>query len=69
MKKTLIALLLVASPSVLAAEEEGKCETNIERASNPILEIITVPFKIIAAFSHLPRCLVDYFPVNEENDK
>lgn len=69
MRKTLLAFALVLSVSSALAEAEQECTTNIERASNPILEFITIPFKMVAAFSHLPRCLIDKFPVEEHTDK
>ncbi|MGI9305892.1 MAG: hypothetical protein ACR2P5_01150 [Gammaproteobacteria bacterium] len=70
MKKVILILALALSggaPAALADKED--CHTEIERSSNPILEIITIPFKMVAAFSHLPRCIVAYFPVNEPKDE
>ena len=69
MNKTLLAFALVLLAPAALAEEEQKCQTNIERSSNPVLELITVPFKIVAAFSHLPRCMIDHFPVEERAEK
>lgn len=67
MKKAILMAALFLSASAFAAEDEPKkCHTEIERASNPFLEILTIPFKAVAAFSHLPRCLIDHFPVNED---
>ena len=58
-------MALCLSASAFAADDEQKCHTEIERASNPILELLSIPFKAAAAFSHLPRCMIDHFPVNE----
>lgn len=66
MKKTLLMTALFLSASAFAAEDEQKCHTEIARSSNPFLEVVTIPFKAVAAFSHLPRCLIDHFPVNED---
>ncbi len=66
MKKILLIFALLISSSAAYAEESEPCVTVIERASNPILEIITIPFKVVAAFSHLPRCMIQNFPVEEK---
>ncbi|MGI9298471.1 MAG: hypothetical protein ACR2QC_11340 [Gammaproteobacteria bacterium] len=66
MKKTVLTMALFLSASAFAAEDEQKCHTEIERAGNPIFEMLSIPFKAVAAFSHLPRCLIDHFPVNED---
>lgn len=65
MKKSILILALVCGFSA-SAGERTKCETDIQAAPNPIAEIVTIPFKMVAAFSHIPRCLVARFPVKEE---
>lgn len=65
MKKAVLIVALAFSASAVASEHDEECRTEIERASNPVLEILTIPFKVVAAFSHLPRCLVQNFPVND----
>ena len=70
MKKAVFILAALLSAQAFAAEDEGvQCHTEIERASNPILEVITIPFKLVAAFSHLPRCIIANFPVNEPEEE
>lgn len=68
MKKTFLTLALVCAFSASAGEagQKTQCKTEIKAAPNPLAEIVTLPFKMVAAFSHVPRCLVAYFPTNEE---
>ncbi len=65
MKKTILIAALIFSAAAHADENEEKCKTEIPRSPNAFVEILTIPFKAVAAFSHLPRCIVDTFPVNE----
>lgn len=65
MKKTLLAMAFLLSASAFAAEKES-CHTEFKRESNPFLELATIPFKVVAAFSHFPRCAIDNFPVDKE---
>ena len=65
MKKIMLILMLAFSLSGAYAEEKQKCHTEITEHENLGLIILTIPFKVVAAFSHLPRCLIDHFPTNE----
>lgn len=69
MKKTVLLAALLFSAQAFAAEDEEKCKTEIERSPNPFVELVSIPFKMVAAFSHLPRCYIDNFPVNKEEDR
>ena len=64
MKKTILILALACA--FPASAEKTKCHTEIAAAPNPLLEIISIPFKAVAMFSHVPRCMVAYFPVKKE---
>ena len=51
----------------LSPTRKKKCTTELKDHKNLIVNLVTIPFKMVATFSHLPRCLIDHFPVNEEN--
>ena len=70
MKKTMLNIIAAAALSLAVApalaDEEKKCTTELKDHKNLIVNLVTIPFKMVATFSHLPRCLIDHFPVNEE---
>lgn len=62
-----LAFALAAPGRAVAGEDEGYCvESEMKQMPNPLLEIITIPFKMVAVLTYLPRCMAEKFPVNEE---
>ncbi|MBE8158298.1 MAG: hypothetical protein HAW59_02750 [Betaproteobacteria bacterium] len=66
MKKVL--LIFVLACGFPASAEKTYCQTDIPAAPNPIAEIISIPFKAVAVFSHVPRCLAAYFPMQDDEE-
>lgn len=66
MKRTLALLIcssLLAASSAQAAES---CwEEAPEPSPNPLIEIITMPMKMVFVLTTLPRCMVASIPKNE----
>lgn len=56
MKKTITILALIVF-SMPAMAEEKECETEIQKSPNPIVGVISFPFKIVAALAWGPVCL------------
>lgn len=68
MKKAILITVLVLSAGAYADEDEEKCRTEIKRSPNPFVEVVTIPFKAVAAFTHLPRCIIENFPTNPTDE-
>ena len=54
--------MAVISPAFAKTE----CKTELEESKNLLLNVVTIPFKVVMTFLHLPRCVIANFPVNEE---
>ena len=66
-KALLLAIAMTVAQAAGADDGVDECATDtIERASNPILEVINIPFKMVLAMTYGPRCLLDNIPKNEE---
>ncbi|MCH9705439.1 MAG: hypothetical protein K0U15_04865 [Proteobacteria bacterium] len=60
------AFVLTMAQSAFA-EEKVTCPTDIfEEPSNPIIALITIPFKLPAVLTFGPRCLIANIPKNEK---
>ena len=70
MKKKLPALLLIAILSAgpaIADDGVDECATDTIKASpNPLISIISFPFKVVVALSYPVRCALDSIPKNDE---
>ena len=62
------AVALSASLSLPAAAENEKCHTELENSPNLLVNVVTIPFKVVMAFLHLPRCIVANFPTEESEE-
>ena len=71
MKKPFIAFVFAAAfaatgaPHAQAAEKEVCLEGEYAPLRNGILQVVSIPFKISAALTYLPRCLVKSIPKNK----
>lgn len=61
----LFALAFVSTAAVAETEGENCWQAAPEDASNPLLQIITFPFKLVYTVTTLPRCLVASIPKNK----
>ena len=72
MKKAVSLIAAVALSASLslpaAAEEDKKCHTELEESPNLLVNVVTIPFKVVMAFLHLPRCVIDHFPTEESEE-
>lgn len=70
-KALLLAAAMITAPAAMA-DDDGMdhCATDtIKRESNPILEIITIPFKMVFVLTYGPRCLIESIPKNPPKDE
>ena len=72
MKKAMSLFAAVALSASLslpaAAAENEKCHTELENSPNLLVNVVTIPFKVVMAFLHLPRCIVANFPTEESEE-
>ena len=70
MKKAVILALSLTLSSPVFAEEKKKCDTDeIPPSPHIFIEAVTIPFKMIAAVTFGPRCLLEQIPKIERTNK